>query len=1670
MPAAAKAVAKAAAPRPRTSAPAAVAAQPAGATFLLGTPLTGLTPGHATPRCACGGGCPKCQSDKSDDPLAGLKRGQKTDRFESQARRIADRPISHLSFDLKGSHVRRGAPLPGAGTGEVLSSKARDGLRHFFPDAIIDAIRLHQEPAAKQMAARLHARAFAHGSHIYLGARAPAPGSFAGNRLLVHEITHVLQQSNDPLAPQLQCDDEETATITEAPAAFFPYSITTTDLTTLHNLGLRLVRAIPGLRAFVIVTDHVRFYDARGALLDTAALLGNFRPGNGVIAVGTDGNFDLGLRDGRVVAQPHAYSSESVSEDLRTRMAGRSGIRFSDWVDLTEERASTLGVMPFLMLVSDPPNRDSSSEASDDEPVTTEAPEGAVPTADGTPGAENQEGILSPTPRETPLFSPDFRDPDSGTHRSHDYAPLPAHIEGLDTQPVGGTGDFNMVLDYRPMSRDLLVQASWAFQHTVYRWEVWQLDPETDAATEEERVCASPPADGSTPSGRVVGRFEGTGRDWERTNADLRARREEITRDERDAWEDERYLDVVAGELNHALYDLEVASRYATQLLDTMGDVWARERERRIPWSEPGTYVVRCIAAIDRSFGAEGEALPVPAPSIATKVVRVQPADQISSEGIDAPEQTVDTLSIQLALLRRLPEGDPRRAEIGALEQQLALAQLDAGDASTELIRSRLATATAALADAQRASIFLPYGLHDERVSRLEREVSQLTAQLAHAEERTRVLESSSGHSARRARAVLISNVTGASYPLILLISDPYLDRSTGRWTCQIADITSSRGDTYTGERTNDPSRSLQANMADAAWEAVDQFVHAAPYGPGSLTVRLPSGETQNPASWLFHLPPADFQRSVSITNARDLHSVRARLEEIATIVAVLGLVIAPELGLVGAGLGAAISTDRLIHRYENGTLHLDAEAVGDIINILTAFTTGAQIIGRLERFTAEGGGLGVKLVRRGAALARSAETFLDYTNLVIANAELAGQFADIAEQERSGTMSAAQARRAYTHAFAAALQNNGIWLAGRAHAAHMEGTAAADAPNERNPATTREHPPPTDETSTARELSPETIVEPARRTLDESESRLPPSPEELHSPPPHEPSAVPPLPAEPHSSDSRPEGETALDETMDRLPPGTVMRPSDPSDGIGAIRMYENSITEDRGSEAALYYNPALDAFIVVQGDASTVYVDGPGGSRESPMSGRVQEWKALLEGPDTGSWELLAHYHPDRPGLGYVSDANRMPSGAAGDFGVIINEALERGGARSSRIDFNTPTGSNHTWFHFDAQATHPYRVDYPHPATGERTSIGFDSMQAYHDWFLTEFGVNLGPVPDGIRMIDAALAASRTHPTPAAPESTRAGADTPRASEPAVPAESSTPSTSTEANAPDATAGASPASPVAATPAATETGAPRTPGEPTRTESAAPSSTTDTPTPAPIITPMSPTPPLELTRRPNELESDFIHRVATTEGRLHWQLINGPAGRSRESPVRWARFDSPLDRLVAAMQNMQARLIRDGLGDLLPQVDETVLNIPLDEFIVGNDALRTMRNSLMDRIRASMRPGESITASPTYQELQSMLQGSLRAGATEGAARRPDIVEFFLDERRINITDVTTQSVDGLSVHAFKTLLYVELMKAIVGPNGPAVVGQDIQMRVDRSGERIDHTRTRFGELFE
>jgi Domain of unknown function (DUF4157) len=83
------------------------------------------------------------------------------------------------------------------GGGSSLATDARDRFGSGLGDSLRD-VRVHTDDTADALAQSVSARAFTTGSDVYFARGEYRPGSSAGDRLLAHELSHVVQQRGAP--------------------------------------------------------------------------------------------------------------------------------------------------------------------------------------------------------------------------------------------------------------------------------------------------------------------------------------------------------------------------------------------------------------------------------------------------------------------------------------------------------------------------------------------------------------------------------------------------------------------------------------------------------------------------------------------------------------------------------------------------------------------------------------------------------------------------------------------------------------------------------------------------------------------------------------------------------------------------------------------------------------------------------------------------------------------------------------------------------------------------------------------------------------------------------------------------------------------------------------------------------------------------------------------------------------------------------------------------------------------------------------------------------------------------------------------------------------------------------------------------------------------------------
>ncbi len=152
--------------------------------------------------CACGGGCPRCASSEASGAH------EHSDVPERQADDVAERVMRMPAHEHAGpapsppNDVRTAASTAPAIVQEVLRSAGQplDAATRAFMEPRFghdfSGVRVHTDAKAAESARAIGASAYTVGREIVFGAGQYAPAKTEGQRLIAHELTHTLQQTN----------------------------------------------------------------------------------------------------------------------------------------------------------------------------------------------------------------------------------------------------------------------------------------------------------------------------------------------------------------------------------------------------------------------------------------------------------------------------------------------------------------------------------------------------------------------------------------------------------------------------------------------------------------------------------------------------------------------------------------------------------------------------------------------------------------------------------------------------------------------------------------------------------------------------------------------------------------------------------------------------------------------------------------------------------------------------------------------------------------------------------------------------------------------------------------------------------------------------------------------------------------------------------------------------------------------------------------------------------------------------------------------------------------------------------------------------------------------------------------------------------------------------------
>ena len=127
---------------------------------------------------------PKLQRMKEEEEAVQQQAEEEEEGAAVQAQSQKKQPRSPLAQQLA-ENKGKGRPLP-----PPVRKKMEAAFHEDFSE-----VRIHTDPEVVQMSQELGAQAFTHGQDVYFNEGKFNPESSSGERLLAHERTHVVQQT-----------------------------------------------------------------------------------------------------------------------------------------------------------------------------------------------------------------------------------------------------------------------------------------------------------------------------------------------------------------------------------------------------------------------------------------------------------------------------------------------------------------------------------------------------------------------------------------------------------------------------------------------------------------------------------------------------------------------------------------------------------------------------------------------------------------------------------------------------------------------------------------------------------------------------------------------------------------------------------------------------------------------------------------------------------------------------------------------------------------------------------------------------------------------------------------------------------------------------------------------------------------------------------------------------------------------------------------------------------------------------------------------------------------------------------------------------------------------------------------------------------------------------------
>jgi hypothetical protein len=137
-------------------------------------------------RCSCGGTCEECRAEEEGSAISPAESpGESTRLIQRQP---------DTSSSVTGAESKARDLIPSSTGGLPIDAAARAKLEKYYATDLSD-VRVHTDSEDARSAESIDAQAYTAGREVYFGPGMYAPSSAAGQKLLAHEVAHVIQQS-----------------------------------------------------------------------------------------------------------------------------------------------------------------------------------------------------------------------------------------------------------------------------------------------------------------------------------------------------------------------------------------------------------------------------------------------------------------------------------------------------------------------------------------------------------------------------------------------------------------------------------------------------------------------------------------------------------------------------------------------------------------------------------------------------------------------------------------------------------------------------------------------------------------------------------------------------------------------------------------------------------------------------------------------------------------------------------------------------------------------------------------------------------------------------------------------------------------------------------------------------------------------------------------------------------------------------------------------------------------------------------------------------------------------------------------------------------------------------------------------------------------------------------